>query len=54
MGSVERENTSEEDSKARLESRETEIRENKWANFKKKNIQGTAKRTVMRVKPVIP
>lgn len=36
MGWVERESTSEEESKARLESREAGIRKNEWANLKKK------------------
>lgn len=55
MGWVERESTSEEESKARLESREAGIRKNEWANLKKKkNIQGTAKRAMMRVELVIP
>lgn len=43
VGWVERESASEEESKARLESREAEIRENEWANLKKKTYKAPQK-----------
>ena len=56
MGRVERESASEEESKARLERRKAEIRENEVANLKnkKKKHARHCRRRVIRVKLVTP